>query len=182
MPKTIVVPAGEEYNPFTNTVDEYPEFTLRLEHSLISISLWESIWHVSFFESEKNEEQTISYIKCMTINKGGVNDAVYRRLSYDNIREINEYITDPMTATTIREDKSSKKSTTERVTSELIYYWMIAYQIPVEFERWHINRLITLIRVCSEKQKPPKKMSKREIAEQNRAINAARRAKMNSKG
>ena len=181
MPKTIIVPAGEEFDPSTNRITQYSEFALRLEHSLISISDWESKWHISFFDSEKTEEQTLNYIECMTLNKN-VNPAVYRRLSYDNIREINEYITNPMTATTIQEDKSSKKKTSERVTSELIYYWMIAYNIPVQFEKWHINRLIMLIRVCSEKQKPPRKKSRREIMEENRALNMARRAKLGTKG
>ena len=181
MPKTIIVPAGEEFDPVTRKITQYPEFALRLEHSLISISDWEAIWHVSFFSGDKNEEQTLSYIKCMTLNKN-VDPNVYRRLSFDNIREINSYISDPMTATTIREEKSSKARTSEKVTSELIYYWMIAYNIPVEFEKWHINRLITLIRVCSEKQKPPKKKTRREIMEENRAINMARRAKLGSKG
>lgn len=180
MPKTITIPAFEEFDERTNKISSYPAVTLRLEHSLLSISLWESIWHISFFDSEKTEEQTMSYIKCMTLTKD-VKDAVYRHLTFDNIREINEYIQNPMTATTIRETPGGHDST-EFVTSELVYYWMIAYNIPVEFERWHINRLIMLIRVCSEKQKPQKKMSRREILERNRALNAARRAKYNSKG
>ena len=181
MPKTIIVPAGEEFDPVTRKITQYPEFALRLEHSLISISDWESIWHISFFDGEKTEEQTLSYIECMTLNKN-VDPSVYRRLSYDNIREINKYITDPMTATTIREDKKAKKTISERVTSELIYYWMIAYNIPAQFEKWHINRLIMLIRVCSEKQKPAKKRTRREIMEENRALNMARRARLGTKG
>lgn len=181
MPKTIIVPAGEEFDPKTNKVTSYPEYALRLEHSLISISEWEAKWHVSFFDSTKTEEQTLSYIECMTLNKN-VDPSVYRRLNYYNIRDINEYIVDPMTATTIREDKTSKKRSSERVTSELIYYWMIAYNIPVQFEKWHINRLIMLIRVCSEKQKPAKKRTRREIMEENRALNMARRAKLGTKG
>ena len=180
MPKTITVPAFEEFNERTSKISFYPAITLRLEHSLLSISQWESIWHISFFDSEKTEEQTMSYIKCMTLTKD-VKDAVYRHLTFDNIKEINDYIRDPMTATTIRETPGGHNST-EFVTSELVYYWMISYNIPVEFERWHINRLIMLIRVCSEKQKPQKKMSRREILERNRALNAARRAKYNSKG
>lgn len=180
MPKTITIPAFEEYDERTNKISTYPAITLRLEHSLLSISLWESIWHISFFDSEKTEEQTLSYIKCMTLNKD-VKDAVYRHLTFDNVKAINEYISDSMTATTIRETTKGQYSS-ERITSELVYYWMIAYNIPVEFERWHINRLIMLIRVCSEKQKPQKKMSRRELLEHNRALNAARRAKYNTKG
>jgi hypothetical protein len=180
MPLSIVVPARDYFNSQTNEIISFPECQLRLEHSLLSISLWESIWHVPFFDTPKTEEQTLSYIKCMTLNKK-VDGDVYERLSYQNIKDINAYIENPMTATTITNSKNTKRST-ERVTSELIYYWMTAYNIPVEFEKWHINRLIMLIRVCSEKQAPPKKMSKREIMEQNRALNAARRAKMKSKG
>lgn len=180
MPLPIVVPAHDFFNEKTNEIISYPSCTLRLEHSLLSISLWESIWHIPFFDSEKTTEQTISYIKCMTLNKN-VEDNVYERLTMDNVKAINEYIENPMTATVIANSKNSKRIT-EKVTSELIYYWMTVYNIPVEFEKWHINRLIMLLRVCSEKQTPPKKMSKREIMEQNRALNAARRAKMHSKG
>lgn len=180
MPLSITVPAREYLNQKTNEIISYPDFTLRLEHSLISISLWESIWHIPFYDTEKTEEQTLSYIKCMTLNKN-VDDGVYTRLTNQNVMAINEYIKNPMTATVITETKKSKKIT-EKVTSELIYYWMTVYNIPVEFEKWHLNRLIMLIRVCSEKQKPAEKMSRREIMEQNRALNAARRAKLKTKG
>lgn len=154
--------------------------TLRLEHSLISISKWESKWCIPFFDTEKTSEQLLDYIKCMTLDVN-VPDEVYDRLSLKNIREINKYIEAPMTASTIT-STDNKKTLNERTTSELLYYYMIAYNIPVEFEKWHINRLIMLIRICSEKNKPAKKMTKREIMEQNRAINAARKAKLNTKG
>lgn len=180
MPLPITVPARDYFNEETSEIITYPECILRLEHSLLSISLWESIWHIPFFDSEKTNEQTISYIKCMTLNKN-VEDNVYERLTMENIKAINDYISNPMTATTISNSKNAKR-VSERVTSELIYYWMTVYNVPVEFEKWHINRLIMLLRVCSEKQAPSKKMSRREIMEQNRALNAARRAKMNSKG
>jgi len=156
------------------------DVTLKLEHSLISISKWESKWQVPFYDSEKTEEMVKDYIRCMTLNTG-IDPEVYDRLSAQNIDEINEYIASPMTASTIKDDKKSSGSK-ERITSELIYYWMTAFNIPFECEKWHINRLIMLVRICSEKNKPTKKMSAREVMAQNKALNAARRAKLHSKG
>ena len=156
------------------------EVTLKLEHSLISISKWESKWLVPFYDSEKTGEMVKDYIRCMTLNTG-IDPEVYDRLSAQNIDEINEYIASPMTASTIKDDKKGSGSK-ERITSELIYYWMTAFNIPFECEKWHINRLIMLVRICSEKNKPTKKMSAREVMAQNKALNAARRAKLHSKG
>lgn len=157
------------------------EATLELEHSLVSLSKWESKWCKSFISTnDKTYEETVDYIKCMTITPD-VDPKVYDRLSVANVAEINKYISAPMTATTFSKDDNGKKSR-EIVTSELIYYWMIALNIPVEFEHWHLNRLLTLIRVCNIKNQPPKKMSKRDIYSRNAALNAARRKKLNSKG
>lgn len=160
------------------------ECTLKLEHSLISISLWESKYHIPFISDKAHtEEQTLYYIKCMTINKNVVPDSVYDHLTSKDISKISEYIKDPMTATTVSELPSSKKKNTkEIVTSELIYYWMIALQIPHEYEKWHLNRLLMLIEVCNAKNTPPKKMSKGEIMARNKQLNAARRAKYHTKG
>ena len=155
--------------------------TLKLEHSLISISKWESKWHKSFLHSnEKTDEEILDYIKCMTLNNN-VDPLVYRCLTVDNITQINEYINDPMTATHFSKELNGKKNR-EIITSELIYYWMISLKIPVEFQKWHINRLITLIRVCEIKNNPPKKMSRSDIMRRNAALNAARRKQMNTKG
>ena len=157
------------------------EITLQLEHSLISISKWESKWCKSFLSSnEKTYEETIDYIKCMTLSRN-VNPDVYARLTNTNIEQINDYISAPMTATYFSDDKNKGRSR-EQITSELIYYWMIALNIPVEFEKWHLNRLLTLIRVCNVKNQPPKKMSKRDIMSRNAALNAQRRAQLNTKG
>ena len=157
------------------------EVKLQLEHSLISLSKWESKWCKPFLSREaKTTEETISYIKCMTLNKN-VDEEVYHRLSRDNVKEINKYIEAPMTATTFSKNQNSRSSS-EIVTSELIYYWMIALTIPVDFDKWHLNRLLTLIRVCNIKNQPPKKMSKRDVMSRNASLNAARRAKMNSTG
>ena len=119
----------------------------------------------------------------MTITKN-VDPDVYYRLTDENIRAINDYIDDPMTATVISDvlEEGSSKHSRDVVTSELIYYWMIAFNIPVEFEKWHISRLLTLIRVCEIKNAPPKKMSKKAIMSRNKALNEARRRKLGSKG
>lgn len=156
------------------------DVVLRLEHSLISVSKWEAKHHVPFLSTEKTDAQIMDYIKCMTLNTD-VDDSVYSRLTLNNIRAINEYIADPMTATTIR-DRNTNRRMNEIVTSELIYYWMIAYGIPAEFEKWHINRLIMLIRVCAAKNEPPKKRSQKDIMDEYRAINAANKAKFNTRG
>ena len=155
--------------------------TLQLEHSLVSLSKWESKWHKAFLsKAEKTTEETIDYIKCMTLTQN-VNPDIYNYLTSDNIIEINKYIENPMTATYFSEDKNSKSSR-EIITSELIYYWMIALNIPVKFEKWHLNRLLTLIRVCNIKNAPPKKMKRSQIHQQNHSLNAARRAAYHSRG
>lgn len=155
------------------------ETTIQLEHSLLSISKWESKWNKSFINTkDKTEEELIDYIKCMTITKN-VDPNIYVCLTAENIQEIVNYINAPMTATTIRD---TGKSNHEIVTSELIYYWMISLNIPVKFEKWHLNRLITLIRVCSIKNQPVKKMSRGEIMQRNAALNAARKKRWNTKG
>ena len=115
----------------------------------------------------------------MTITQN-VDPKVYNSLTSKNIQQINEYIDEPMTATTFNETNNT--SNREIVTSELIYYWMFSLNIPMECQKWHLNRLLTLIRVCNIKNQPPKKMSRRDIINRNAALNAARRSKLNSKG
>lgn len=176
----IVVPAVEMYNEQTNEFVIAKEQTLQLEHSLVSLSKWESKWNKPFLtKDEKTFEETIDYIRCMTLTKN-VKPEVYLRLTPENIEEINQYIAAPMTATTIN-DRDPRISR-EINTSELIYYWMIALNIPFECQKWHLNRLLTLIKVCSIKSQSPKKMSKREIMQRNASLNEARRKKLNSKG
>lgn len=176
----ITIPASEVWDEKTGRFSLEKECTIKLEHSLISISEWEAKWCVPFFTSEKTNDQLIDYIRCMTISKD-VNPDVLLRLTSNNIKEINDYIAAPMTATTIGSDKKGRPSK-EIITSEVIYYWMITYNIPVEFEKWHINRLIMLIRVCSEFNKPKKKRSRSDIIAENRALNAARKARLGTKG
>lgn len=178
----IKISAGEEQWDEINQIFIYPkEQTLQLEHSLVSISKWESKWCKPFLSKlEKTFEETLDYIKCMTLTQN-VNPEVYNYLTISNIDEINRYIDAPMTATYFTENKVSKANR-EQVTAEIIYYWMIALNIPFECQKWHLNRLLTLIRVCNIKNSPPKKRSQREIMKRNAAINAARRKQFNSRG
>lgn len=178
----IVVPGVEDWDEQKEEfVPAKPPVTLQLEHSLISLSRWESKWEKPFLSKEaKTVEETIDYIRCMTLNSG-VSPDVYKRLTSQNLRDVNAYIDAKCSATTIREEKSGSRST-EIVTSELIYYWMVASNIPFECQKWHLNRLLTLIRVCSIKNQPPKKMGRRNTMKQNAALNAARRQRAHSKG
>ena len=177
----ITVPAFEGWDESKQEFVNYKAQTLQLEHSLIAVSKWESKWHKPFLVKEqKTKEETLDYIKCMTITQN-VDPEVYNRLTQDNIDEINAYIDNPMTATTFSDEQNGKPSR-EIITSELIDYWMIANNIPVEFRKWHLNRLITLIKICSIKNAPPKKQSKQDILRRNAALNAERRKRLNSKG
>lgn len=175
----IYVAGGEQFNEETNEFIEVSSQTLKLEHSLVSISKWESKWHKAFLaDNEKTVEEIIDYVRCMTINQ--VNPLIYNMLTQSNIDEIQDYIQNPMTATTFKTMPGKRNN--EVVTSELIYYWMVALEIPFECEKWHINRLLTLIQICNIKNQPSKNMSRRDIYNQNRMLNEARRAKYHTKG
>lgn len=177
----IHIPATEQWDETKQEFVSTKAITLQLEHSLVSLQKWESKWHKAFLsKKEKTAEETIDYIKCMTITQN-VSDDVYSCLTQENINEINAYIENPMTATYFS-DQDNNKSNRETITAELIYYWMITLQIPIECKKWHLNQLLTLIRVCNIKNQPPKKMSRREIMSRNAALNAARRKQMNTKG
>ena len=177
----ITVPERELWDEINEEFISIKETTLQLEHSLVSLSKWESKWCKPFLTNQdKTMEETIDYVKCMTLTQK-VNPLVYRCLTNENMEAINQYITSPMTATTFNEDKNGKRNR-EQVTAEIVYYWMIALNIPFECQKWHLNRLLTLIRVCNIKNQPPKKMSRQEIMSRNAALNAARRKRLNSKG
>lgn len=175
----IVIPAFEGYNEKTQEFVNIPETTLQLEHSLVSVSKWEAKWNKPFISTEsKTNEETLDYIKFMTLTQN-VDPKVYTYMNQEIMDEISEYINLPMTATTFKEDGKKNR---EIVTNELIYYWMISLNIPFECQKWHLNRLLTLIRVCSIKNTPAKKMSQHEVMSQNRSLNAARRAKLHTRG
>ena len=178
----ITIPAREMFDEKTQTFFTPKEQTLQLEHSLVSLSKWESKWCKAFLNPkvEKTLEETIDYIKCMTITQN-VDSNIYNCLTRSNIDEINKYIESPMTATTFNK-KTQEGGSKEIITSELIYYWMISLNIPMECQRWHLNRLLTLIRVCEVKNSPPKKRSRREISNEYAALNAARKKQFNTKG
>lgn len=180
MSKVITIPEQELFIPPDRFVYT-KETTIKIEHSLVSIAKWEAKWHVPFLDenTEKTNEMMIDYIRCMTISQN-VDPEVFRFLPAEVIKEVNDYIDDPMTATWFKETRGKGRG--EVVTNELIYYWMIAQNIPLECEKWHFNHLMTLIRVCSEKNAPQKKMSRRDIYSQNKALNAARRKATGSKG
>ena len=177
----LTIPAREFWDERTQEFVNTREYSLELEHSLVSLSKWESKWNKAFLSKQpKTYEETLDYIRCMTLTPDVPPD-VYKNLSRENVKQINEYIDAPMTATYISEEKTSK-GRGETVTSELIYYWMIALNIPFECQYWHLNRLVTLVRVCNIKNSPPKKMSKRDLMSRNAALNEARRKQLNTKG
>lgn len=173
------IPETELYDEVRNEFTFVKKQTLVLEHSLLSLSKWESKWHKPFLsKKEKTDEETFDYIRCMIVNT--VDENVLRCISPAMIEKVNSYIQESMTATTVPQDKS--KSNHETVTAELIYYWMVALRIPFECQKWHLNRLLTLIDVCSIKSQPPKKLSQRALMSRNAALNAARRKALHSKG
>lgn len=156
--------------------------TLELEHSLLSLSKWESKWHKAFLgKKEKTDEELLDYIKCMTIT-ADVDPSVYYKLTADNYVAINNYIEDPMTATCIPNFGNQGKPSNETITSELIYYWMICANIPFKCETWHLNKLLALIKVCSFKNNPRKKINRRDVMNRNRALNEQRKKELNTRG
>ena len=177
----ITIPATEQWDEKNQTIIVTKEQKLQLEHSLVSLSKWESKWCKPFLsKQEKTIEETIDYIRCMTLTQN-IDPNVYNLLTNENITQVNEYIEAPMTATWFTDDKT-RKPNKEQITAELVYYWMIALNIPFECQKWHLNRLLTLIRVCEIKNQPPKKMSKGQIMSRNAALNAARREQLKTKG
>ena len=185
------IDAKEGWDASKNEFVQTKPMTLCLEHSLVSLSKWEAHFRKPYLSTDnKTKEEILYYIKCMTITQN-VDPKVYELLGEEDFRQINEYISDTATATWFTEKKAEGsapvKQNKQIITSELIYYWMVSYRIPFECQKWHLNRLLTLIRICNVEEakqsgKNGGKMSKRDILSQNKALNAARRQKLNTKG
>jgi hypothetical protein len=178
---TIVVGSTDSFNEETSEFTNIGGEILRLEHSLVSLSKWESIHEKPFLgTTSKTSEEILSYVKCMLLSENPP-EKYLSRLSKENFEQINTYIDAKMTATWFSQAPGAPE-TREIITSELIYYWMTVFNIPFECETWHLNRLFTLIRICNIKSSKPKKMSRADVAARNRELNAQRKAQLGSKG
>lgn len=177
---TITVPYREQFNSETQEFIYTKETKLVLEHSLLSIAKWEAKWHKVFLgKNKKTPEETLDYIRCMTITQN-VDPNVYYALTEENLTEIDDYINDPMSALIFKDEKN--KQSKEPITNELIYYWMTTLNIPVEFEKWHVNRLLSLIKLAGIKNQPKKKTSQKELIDRYHEINEANKKKFNTRG
>lgn len=177
----LLIPSIELFDEKTQEFIHSKSYELQLEHSLVSLSKWESKWQKPFLTSkDKTSEETIDYIRCMTISQN-VDPEAYKLIRQKQIDLISEYIDAPMTATTFSQP-NQKPTNKQVITAEIIYYWMIAFNIPFECQKWHLNRLLTLVNVCSINNQPKKKMGRKEAARNQKALNEARKAKLNTKG
>lgn len=178
---TITVPGIEFFDDMNQVFINSDDFVIDLEHSLVSLSKWESIYEKPFLSSEdKTTDETMGYIRAMVLTSN-LPEGVLDRLSNENMKDINAYIEAKRSATWFSDDPNAPRSR-EIITSELIYYWMVAFTIPLECEHWHLNRLFTLIKVCNMKNSKPKPMSRNDIATRNRELNARRRAQLGTTG
>jgi len=181
---TIIIPKKKLWDSKQEVFIDTKEYKLTLEHSLVSISKWEAKWHKPFIsDDKKTQEQTVDYIKFMTLTQN-VDDSVYELLTKENFKSVTNYIEDTMTATWFSEPKKPQgPQKKETITSELIYYWMVALEIPFECQKWHLNRLLTLVKVCNAKAKSAnKKTNRKEMLSKNAELNAARRKKLGTSG
>ena len=176
----ITIPENEMWDEVNERFVQVKETTISLEHSLVSISKWEAKYHKSFINTkEKSVEEIVDYIKFMTLTQN-VPDVVYLFLTEENYKSINDYISDPMTASSVNDEKKTGRG--EVMTSELLYYYMFANGIPKECEKWHLNRLIMLIKIFGAKSEPPQKMNKVATAKKWANLNAQRRKALGTKG
>lgn len=175
----ITVPASEQWDPINNEFFYTKEQTITMEHSLLSVSKWEEKWKKPFLSKvQKTEEESIDYLKCMTITQN-VDPRIFTVIDAETMKQITDYIEDSHTATTF---SNLGPPSREIMTAEVIYYAMFANGIDKECEKWHLNKLLTLIKVFGEKNKEPKKIPKRQLMSRNKALNAARRQRLNSRG
>ena len=181
----IHVPALEYFNEKTETFEQHPAQRYKLEHSLLSISKWESKWHKPFIQQDQTKAKTLAeeldYIRCMAVGEPPDEKTLYA-IPVDELQRVSDYINDSMTATWFNEKKNRPRQERRQITSEIIYYWMIRHSIPFECEKWHLNRLLTLIRVCNIEAGEKQKMDKKEAMAQRKAVNAARKRKYNTRG
>lgn len=185
----ITIP-DQHYELFDESKEEFlppvniKKTTIQIEHSLISLKKWEQKWHIPFLgNTEKTYNELTDYIRCMTLTHG-VDPEIYKWIPKDVLEQVVEYIKDPMTATWFRDNNSigAQINSREVITAEIIYYWMIALNIPVEFQKWHLNQLLTLIKVVNIKNSKPKNKDPKIAAQERAALNAKRRSKYKSKG
>lgn len=179
----LVIKEQEVFNSETNTFSTIGEtVTLQLEHSLVSMSKWEAIFEKPFLAAgERSREEVLTYIGCMILTPG-IDPSVVNTFSNDELRRIDEYIVSKQSATTFGDLPKRNKSSGETITSELVYYWMVAFNIPFECQTWHLNRLFSLIRILNLKQEKPQKMSRAEIARRNSELNEKRKAALGTSG
>ena len=180
----LLIPDQEFWDPIKERFISVKGASVDLEHSLVSISKWESKWHIPFHDERKQKtlEQNIDYVRCMCLTPD-VNPKAFNYLTEQNIKDISAYIGDTNTATWFNDSARKKSGKKEIITAEIIYYWMTAYNIPESYQNWHLNRLMTLLRVCAEKNNPDgKKNTSGNFAAQRRALNAARRKRYHTRG
>ena len=178
---TITIPPSELFDEARSEFLTTPGATIVAEHSLLALSKWESKFKRPLLASpEFSLEDLKSYFECMCFTPD-VPSEVFQNANSATLSRVSEYLMDPHTATTVPRSKGSTLDR-ETVTSELIYYWMVALNIPFETETWNLNRLITLIEVCNHKSQKPKKTSRAELYSRNRELNRQRRAKYSTKG
>ena len=178
----ISTPSGEIFDEKTQEFKTVEGQTVLLEHSLRSLAKWEARWKKPFLTNkEKTRAETIDYVRCMSTTPG-VNPSIFDMLTDESLNKISQYINDPMTATTFSERDQHKRPSREIITAELIYYWMVALQIPFECQDWHLNKLLTLIRICEIKNQPKKKGNTREDLNRRNQLNRARKQRMGTAG
>ena len=179
----ITIPSGDYWDERKQEFFKLEGQTIVLEHSLVSVSKWESKWKKAYLtKDQKTREELVDYVRCMTLTNG-VDPRFYQMLDNRTLNRITAYIDDPMTATTFSEHEQKQQTRSRQIiTSELIYYWMVALQIPIEMENWHLNRLLTLIHICEIQNRTPKKQSKQDLISQHAKINAANKKRFGTRG